>query len=244
MKLLLLFGMLFLTGTQGIPDDVPRNFGIVLFDSFQALDAFGPLDVLNGLSFWSLRLNLALLSETMDPVLTPLRTNVFGSSFSEYVLPTHTFDNPPEDLEVLIVPGGGGTRFPEVASSIDFVRNIYPSLRYLITVCTGAGIAARAGVLDGKNATTNKKAWNQTTALGPNVNWIPVARWVVDGNIYSSSGVSAGIDAMFGFVSDIYGEDIADFHSHAMEYERHTDPSWDPFSAYWNVTQPADLASY
>ncbi|KAH8830123.1 class I glutamine amidotransferase-like protein [Flagelloscypha sp. PMI_526] len=215
---------------------------MVLFPTFQALDVFGPLDVLNLMSLSTVPLNLSLISATLDPVSTAPRVMSTGSNFSESILPTHTFDNPPDNLEVLIVPGGPGTRAPDITSSVDFVKEIFPSLKYLITICTGAGIAARAGVLDGKNATTNKHAWNQTTALGPNVNWVPVARWVVDGNIYTSSGVSAGIDAIFGFVHDVYGEDIADFFAHGIEYERHTDPSWDPFSAYFNVTQPTPPA--
>ena len=70
------------------------------------------------------------------------------------------------------------------------MREAYQDVKYLMTVCTGAGIAARAGILDGKNATTNKAAWNETTALGPNVKWISHARWVVDGNIWTTSGVS------------------------------------------------------
>ncbi|KAH8818576.1 class I glutamine amidotransferase-like protein [Flagelloscypha sp. PMI_526] len=215
---------------------------MVLYPGFQALDVFGPLDVLNLMSLSTVQLNLSLISESLDPVSTFPRVLSTGSNFSESVLPTHTFDNPPDNLEVLIVPGGLGTLDPAITSSVNFVKEIFPSLKYFMTICTGAGIAALAGVLDGKNATTNKSAWKETTALGPNVNWIPVARWVVDGNIYSSSGVSAGLDAMFGFIHDIYGEDVADFFAHGIEYERHTDPSWDPFSEYFNVTQPTPPA--
>ncbi len=118
-----------------------------------------------------------------------------NSTISESIVPTHTFQTAPP-LDVLIVPGGIGTRGPPptVNSMIAFVKERYPTLQYLITVCTGAGIAARAGVLDGKHATTNKRAWKETTALGPKVKWIPQARWVTDGNIWTTSGVAAGTD--------------------------------------------------
>lgn len=125
---------------------------MVLFPAFQAIDVFGPLDALNILSFTQ-QLNLTLISTTLDPVSTkPLSAamNVVNSSFGESIVPTHTFDNAPE-LDVLIVPGGVGTRAPaaQLEPAIQFVKERFPTLKYFISVCTGAGIAARAGVLDG-----------------------------------------------------------------------------------------------
>lgn len=66
--------------------------------------------------------------------------------------------------------------------------------------------------------------------------WVPKARWVVDGNIWTSSGVSAGMDLTFAFVGHLYGEEQAALLANGSEYNRVTDPSDDPFSAYWNVT--------
>ena len=65
-----------------------------------------------------------------------------------------------------------------------------PKVKILMTICTGSGIAARAGVLDGHLATTNKNAWATMKAMGPKVNWVSPARFVIDGKIWSSSGVS------------------------------------------------------
>jgi len=88
-------------------------------------------------------------------------------------------------MDILIIPGGIGTRAPSprLDETIKFVRDVYPKLGYLMTVCTGSGIAARAGVLDGKRATTNKLSWAQTIAHGPKVKWVAEARWIKDGNI-------------------------------------------------------------
>ncbi|KAF8637959.1 hypothetical protein AX16_010592 [Volvariella volvacea WC 439] len=208
----------------------PVNIGMLVFPAFQALDVFGPLDALNLLSLQR-PLNLAILSRTLDPVSTrPQMMNPYQSNFSEAILPTHTFSNPPSSLEVLFVPGGIGTRAPDLSQEIQFVKDTYPSLKYLISICTGAGIAARAGVLDGKNATTNKRSWASTIAHGPNVNWITHARWVVDGNVWTSSGVSAGIDATLAWMEHVYGANVTEGISNGMEYERHTNSSWDPFA--------------
>jgi len=73
-----------------------------------------------------------------------------------------------------------------------FVQQRYPTLEYLASVCTGSGILANAGVLSGKRATTNKAAWAQVVSIGSNITWVPSARWVQDGNIWTSSGVAAG----------------------------------------------------
>ncbi|KAF9465575.1 DJ-1/PfpI family protein [Collybia nuda] len=215
-------------------NSVPLNYGIVLYPGFQALDVFGPLDAFNTLSL--LRpLNLYVIAETMDPVSTkPPVPNPHGSQFAQSVLPTHTFANAPP-MDVLIIPGGIGSSDRGIQSSIDFVKKVYPSLQYLITVCTGAGIAARAGVLDGKRATTNKRQWVPNIALRDEVTWIAHARWVVDGNIYTSSGVSAGIDVTFAFIDALYGSEIAGTLADILEYERHLDPNWDPFAEKYGL---------
>jgi putative intracellular protease/amidase len=115
-----------------------------------------------------------------------------GSNFSQSIVPTHTFKHPPKDLEVLIVPGGLGSRAPPPAllDAVAYIKDVYPRLRYIISVCTGATLLARAGVLDGRRATTNKHAWAWAVTTGPNVTWVPAARWVVDGNVWTTSGVA------------------------------------------------------
>lgn len=138
-----------------------------------------------------------------------------------------------------LVPGGLGTRAPasSLAPYVSFIASRFPSLTYLITICTGAGLAARAGVLDGLAATTNKRAWNATTALGPNVAWVPHARWVRadGGKVWTSSGVSAGIDATLAWMADVYGEAVADDVSVGMEYTRVRDWRDDPWAGYYGL---------
>ncbi|KAJ3793573.1 class I glutamine amidotransferase-like protein [Lentinula aff. detonsa] len=212
-------------------EGLPVTYGLLVFPTFQALDAFGPLDILNLLSR-DFPMNLSIIAETLEPVSTKHRNpslNPLQSNFGESIVPTHDFTNAPP-LDVLIIPGGYGLRANDLDPLYDFVRRTYPSLKYLITVCTGSWVAARAGILDGRRATSNKNSWARTKEVRPNVNWVAHARWVVDGNIWTSSGVSAGMDATIAFVEKVYGKEQAKKIAREMEYERHEDPSWDPFA--------------
>ena len=140
----------------------------------------------------------------------------------------------PGDIEVLLVPGGGGTR-KDMTEEIAFVKEIYPKLQYIISVCTGASILARAGIADGRRMTTNKRSWSWVASTGPNVTWVPTARWVQDGNIWSTSGIASGIDGSYAWVSHVYGDPVSDYMSKSLEYERQTDEHHDPFGKIWDV---------
>ncbi|KAJ6605118.1 class I glutamine amidotransferase-like protein [Mycena sp. CBHHK59/15] len=236
LKFLLLVTSLASQAFAATNTSVPVSFGVVLFPAFQALDVFGPLDALNLLAF-QYPVNLSLIAATLDPVSTKPRSaamNPMNSNFSESAVPTHTFATAPP-LDVLIVPGGLGTRATDLNDTIDFVRETFPTLQYFVSVCTGAGIAARAGILDGKNATTNKHTWNSTIVWGPETNWITHARWVVDGNVWTTSGVSAGIDGILAFIDAIYGADVALNIANGMEYVRATNSSYDPFADLYGL---------
>ncbi|KAH8899502.1 class I glutamine amidotransferase-like protein [Thozetella sp. PMI_491] len=223
---------------------VPLSYGMVLFQGFDMVDIFGPLDVLQ-LHARAYQLNLSLLAATMDPVTTEpfsAAMNPLNSSFWPTLPPTHTFDNAPP-LDVLIVPGGPGARNPDLQPQVDFIKRTYPTLQYLISICTGAGVAARAGVLDGKRVTTNKAAWATITAMGPDVKWVAPARWVVDGNIWPSSGVTAGLDLTYRFIETVYPTGTADTYKYSglQEYEPITNSSYDPFAARFNVSTQNQL---
>jgi transcriptional regulator GlxA family with amidase domain len=232
----------------------PIHYGVVLFPGFQALDVFGPLDVFNSLSMlYHFPIKLTMLARTLDAVETSHQragNKMFShpeTDCSQSMQINRTFedqlkiqetgthgDDGKGVVDVLIVPGGVGTR-NDMSAEIDFVRRMYPSVKAVLSVCTGATILARAGVLEGRRATTNKRAWEWATSTGPNVNWIGEARWVVDGNITTGSGISAGIDATYAFVSDNYGENIAQELADSAEYVRWTDADHDPFAKRWNV---------
>ncbi|KAF3388999.1 Isonitrile hydratase [Penicillium rolfsii] len=211
----------------------PLRIGVILYPGFQALDAFGPLDCINVLSRTE-SMTLSLLSSTLSPIST--QSPDIPSTAGQSILPTHTYATAPP-LDVLLVPGGRGSRGSStpVTEAIAFIQTVYPSLKYLITVCTGSGLVARSGLLDGRRATTNKMAWREMSELRPEVEWVGKARWVVDGNIWTSSGVSAGIDVTLAWIGEVYGEEKAREIANWIEYSRHEDPEVDPFAELYGL---------
>lgn len=229
------------------------HYAIALFPGFEALDAFGPLEILNTLSKQT-AIELSVLAATREPVSTRSPdpdAAAKGSVCSQEIVPTGTFEDflasgarsssgegerggkSKREIDVLIVPGGAGTRFPEaIQPVIDFVRGVYPSLRYAVSVCTGSGVFARAGILDGKRATTNKLRWEDIIALRTEVDWVRNARWVVDGDVWTSSGVSAGIDVTLALAREVYGRDVAVEVARVIEYvwDGGDDGTRDPFA--------------
>ncbi|PIL26370.1 hypothetical protein GSI_12126 [Ganoderma sinense ZZ0214-1] len=136
--------------------------------------------------------------------------NAYNSSTFQSVVPTHTLATVPADLEVLLIPRGLGTRSPDLNATIDWVRATYPALHSLITA-----------------------SWNKMIVYGTNVTWDKQARWVQDGNVWSSGGVSAGIDVTLGFLAHTWGEDVARSTANQIEYEWRNDPNWDVFGYVW-----------
>lgn len=93
----------------------------------------------------------------------------------------------------------------------------------------------QAGVLDGHRATTNKSMWKALTAVGPRTHWVGRARWVVSGNIWTTSGVSAGTDGMIAWVEHLFPADLVEDLVNAIEYTREKDPRNDPFAEMYGV---------
>jgi transcriptional regulator GlxA family with amidase domain len=155
---------------------------------------------------------------------------------AQHVLPTHTFAAPPPQLDVILVPGGAGDR-DRNEDALAFLRDVYPRLKAIITVCTGSLVLARTGLLDGRRATSNKAYFSVVADECKTVQWQPVARWVVDGNIWTASGVAAGMDCMLAFIAQEYGLAMAEKIMNIAEYDWHRDAAWDPFASVHKVQQ-------
>jgi len=161
------------------------------------------------------------------------------------ILATHTFATAPP-LDVILVPGGLGanTLIEKGNRQIeDFVASRYNSTSYIGSVCTGAALLARSGILDGRRATSNKEAFAWVVGFGPKTEWVPNARWVHDGKVWTSSGVSAGMDMIVAFLREIYGDPKVNNVVNGAEYSPHTDPDWDAFAVLHDVSSSPSRAS-
>ena len=108
-------------------------------------------------------------------------------------------------------------------------------MKYVISVCTGAGLVAKAGVVDGGRGTTNKRAFKEVVAWRPQVRWVAKARWVVSRNWWSGAGVSAGIDVTLAWIGEVYGVEVARDVAARMEYVWNEDWEVDPFAELCGV---------
>ncbi|KAG8718830.1 hypothetical protein FRC09_012033 [Ceratobasidium sp. 395] len=132
------------------------------------------------------------------------------------ILPSKTFSEvESKQYDILFVPGGPGTR-PNVLSPAvrEFVKKQATGATYILSVCTGSWVLADAGVLDGKRATTNKAAFKDCVSdpqasTSKAVQWVAKARWIVDGNVWTSSGVTAGADMGHAFMKHVTGDEFA-----------------------------------
>lgn len=195
-----------------------RKVGALIFPGFELLDLFGPLEMLGMLPD---HYDLHLVAQTSGPV----QSNQQVSAYAASDLTDET------DFDILFVPGGAGTR-KEVSNKVvlDWIIHASDAAEFTVSVCTGSALLAKAGVLDGRRATTNKLAFDWVTQQGPKVNWIRRARWVQDDQFVTSSGVSAGTDMSLGLIALMHGRELAEKVAHWAEYTWNSDPQHDPFA--------------
>lgn len=200
-----------------------KTIGFVLFEGFELLDVFGPAEAY-GIHDAGGAFRLVMVAQTAGKV-----TSAQGpAAVAEFA-----FADCPH-LDLMLVPGGIGTR-REVDNPvmISWLQARAKEAELVTSVCTGAGLLARAGILDGRRATSNKRSLDWVISQGPNVKWVPQARWVEDGKFATSSGVSAGIDMALAIIAGICGIHVAEKVAISMEYEWHRDAGWDPFAKIW-----------
>ncbi len=105
-------------------------------------------------------------------------------------------------------------------------------------MCSGSALLARAGILDGHRATSNKQYFSLATAQSAAVDWVAEARWVDDGHVVTSSGVSAGMDMALAIIERLFDTETAQAIAVGTEYTWHRDANTDPFIAYLNAAAP------
>jgi len=192
--------------------------GVVIFDHFELLDVFGPLEMLG---MYPETFQLHMVAEQSGAIASAQGpSSMIDASFSD----GHQYD-------ILLVPGGQGTR-TQVNNSVmlDWLQTQSANAHYVTSVCTGSAVLAKAGLLDGRRATSNKLNFSFVASQGSNVQWQKQARWVEDGKFFTSSGVSAGIDMSLALIANVLDEAAAEQAAIWAEYEWHRDADWDPFA--------------
>jgi transcriptional regulator GlxA family with amidase domain len=200
------------------PQKKQRTLGIVLYPKFELLDVYGPAEIFGNLGP---RLKVVMVAQNAGPVT---------SAQGPQAIADFGFDDCPQ-LDLVLVPGGFGT-INELRNKalLDWLVARAEKAEIVMSVCSGSALLAKAGLLDGRRATSNKQYFKFATDSGPKVQWVHEARWVDDGDRVTSSGVSAGIDMALAVVARLYGVKTAEQIATATEYTWHRDADNDPFA--------------
>jgi len=200
-----------------------KRVGIVVFENVEVLDFCGPFEV-----FSVTRLNEERRREEPSPFEVLLVAEKNGHVITTggmKVIPDHTFENCPK-LDVLVVPGGWGTR-KELKNPVmlNWLRTRATEVETLTSVCTGSMLLGFAGLLNGHRATTHWRSLDWMRESFPSVTVEYDKHVVEDGRIFTSAGISAGIDMALKVVARYYGETVARDTAKYMEYPYPNDNS-------------------
>jgi len=189
---------------------MPFRIGLLLFPDITQLDMTGPYEVFTKFPEAEVR----LIWKTLEPVKA-------GGGMR--IMPDTTFADCPQ-LDLVCVPGGSGMNpLMEDAETLAFLKKQAVGARYVTSVCTGALVLGAAGLLKGRRAATHWMSREMLSAFGAT----PVAeRVVVDGNVITGGGVTAGIDFALRVAAEAFGEDLAKAIQLGIEYDPHP-----PFNA-------------
>lgn len=205
----------------------PRTVGIVLFEGFELLDVFGPVELLSVVPDG---FAITYLAPSPGPVRSSQGAKVVATASLSESLATEPA------LDIVLVPGGSGTRgLVDDRDVLDLIAAWASRAPVVTSVCTGSAVLAAAGLLEGYRATSNKRAFAWASAQGTDVEWVPHARWVEDRDRWTSSGVAAGMDMTAALIAHLVGEEAAITAARTVELEVHSDPDWDPFAEHYGL---------
>lgn len=188
-----------------------RHVAILLFDDVEVLDFAGPFEV------------FAVTDELAEHRLFHVHTvaaaaGTVRARHGLKVVPDHTLESVPEP-DLLILPGGLGSRaLLQQPALLDWIRRKAPRTEVVASVCTGARLLAKAGLLDGLEATTHHENFAELRALAPAARVREDVRFTDNGRILTAAGISAGIDLSLHLVARLHGAAVAQRTADYMEY--------------------------
>lgn len=196
-----------------------RHVAILIFDDVEVLDFTGPFEVFNvtGEVIDPAPFNVYTVAETSEPIKARGKLSIN---------PHYSFDNCPLS-DILLIPGGQGTRrLLNNADLLEWIKMQAESVEFLLSVCTGSLLLGKAGLLDGLEATTHHTAFDLLREVAPNTTIHEDRRYVDNGKIITSGGISAGIDMSLYVVANLLGEEKLQVTLDEMEY------AWTPESVH------------
>lgn len=185
-----------------------KKVGILIFNGVQIIDYTGPYEIFQGAGF-----DVYTVAETKEPIST-----VAGMT----VVPKYVFAEAPQP-DILVVPGGGVAGALGSAATVQWVKDTTSRTQHTMSVCNGAFILAKAGLLDGLTATTTHGNVARLAAEFPKTNVVADQRYVDNGKIITTGGLTAGIDGALHVVALMLGKGIAQQVALGEEYDWHPD---------------------
>ncbi|QNH95633.1 DJ-1/PfpI family protein [Corynebacterium anserum] len=198
-----------------------RRVAIIIFEGFEVLDVFGPIELFSKIP----DVRIDLVAERAGSVRSAQGVEVIAE------LGCHDLEDP----DIILVPGGIGVRkLVGDSSFLSWLSDIGEQCQIVASVCTGSAVLAAAGLLEGRRATSNKLAFKWVSSLGNDITWEHQARWVEDGNRWSSAGVAAGMDMTAALIRCIFGQKAYMEVSKCVEYQPQIDSTIDPFARLYS----------
>jgi transcriptional regulator GlxA family with amidase domain len=193
--------------------------GILVFDGVEVLDFSGPFEVFS--SLWS-DPDESGASHPICRAVTIGATEVAVTCFGGLVVsPQATVSSHPA-LDVLLIPGGHVADIMANPTLLDWIKQQDQKTKVTASVCTGALVLAQCGLLNQKRATTHWGSIERLRERFPEVTVVANTRFVDEGHVITSAGISAGIDMSLHLVERFFGAEEAAMAAHGMEYERHS----------------------
>jgi transcriptional regulator GlxA family with amidase domain len=189
-----------------------KRVGIFLFNEVEVLDFAGPFEVFSLASQEGIKL--------FETTTIGEEGNMITARNGLNVTPNYSFSTAPK-LDILIVPGGYGAEHIELKnkSVLRWIKNQYQDIEILASVCTGAFILAEAGILDNLRATTHWMDLNRLEKEYPKINAVRNKKYIDEGKILTSGGISAGINMAFHIIRRLYGQSAVSETAKRMEYD-------------------------
>ncbi|GAB3947086.1 DJ-1/PfpI family protein [Spirosoma harenae] len=200
-----------------------RNVAIFIHNGVEVLDFSGPSEVFASTEGF----NVYTVSLSKEPIISQRFIKI---------IPNYSLDDCPKP-DIVVLPGGQTGPFLENGPLIDWIKASARDAEIMLSVCTGAGLLAKAGLLDGKQATTFHNYIDALQKATPNAKILRDTRFVDNGQIITTAGVSAGIDGALHVVAKLKGLAVATKTARYMEYDK-----WKPNEGLI-VDQPGKIAA-